>query len=258
MFAEERRQFILEQLQKKRRVDVLGLAGKLDTSPETIRRDLNEMETDGILKRTHGGAIYLDDHTSRPLMPLHSRHEVNADGKADIARVAAGFVNDGDVIAIDNSTTTARIIEYIPADIKLTIVTYSMKVILDVIANPKRTWTCINLGGVVNPKNMSCHGTLTSSALKMFQPHKLFLSCAGIDSTGMMTEGNLLEAEIKRELLQSCRKSFLLADGSKWGQVGPVNEGQAANLDYLITNADVAPEKLAILRGKKVRIIFDR
>ena len=257
MFAEERRQHILELLKMKKRVDVADLAGKLEISPETIRRDLNELEAEGVLKRTHGGAIYLGDHSSRPIMPMHSRREVNVDDKANIARTAAGFVKDGDVIAIDNSTTAARIVDFIPAAIRLTVITYSLQVILDSIAKPNRNWTCISLGGVVNPKNLSCHGVLTTNALDLFQPHKLFMSCAGIDANGVMTEGNLLEAEIKRELLRACRQVFLLVDKSKWGQVGPINEGRAADLDYLITNAVADPDTLPIPRGSKVQILFD-
>ncbi len=62
MYAEERRMHILKQLEKKKRVGVLDLAGEFSTSPETIRRDLNEMEADGFLKRTHGGAPPLSHH----------------------------------------------------------------------------------------------------------------------------------------------------------------------------------------------------
>ncbi|MDR1745382.1 MAG: DeoR/GlpR family DNA-binding transcription regulator [Planctomycetota bacterium] len=248
---------ILKQLKKKKRVGVLDLAGELSISPETIRRDLNEMEADGFLKRTHGGAISLGSRESRPLLGILSRRAVEFDKKSAIAKTAAGFVESGDVIAIDNSTTACHMIDFIPAGIKLTLVTYSLQVIIDAAAKHDCNWTCVSLGGIVNPGNLSSHGMLTANALSFFQPRKLFMSCAGIDPSGVMTEGNLLEAEIKRELIKACRKTFLLVDKSKWGQVGSVNEGSAADMDCLITNADVDPEKLAVLRGANVRIVFD-
>ena len=258
MYAEERRMHILKQLEKKKRVGVLDLAGEFSTSPETIRRDLNEMEADGFLKRTHGGAISQDGRESRPMLGLLSRRAVEFDNKSSIAKTAAGFVENEDVIAIDNSTTACRMIEFIPADIKLTLISYSLQVIMDAAAKRDCNWTCISLGGVVNPGNLSSHGMLAANALSFFQPRKLFMSCAGIDPSGVMTEGNLLEAEIKRELLKACRETFLLVDKSKWRQAGSVNEGNAADMDCLITNADVDPEMLAVLRDAKLRIVFDR
>lgn len=258
MYAEERRLHILDLLKKKKRVDVSDLAERLEISPETIRRDLNEMEADGFLKRTHGGAISLGGQKSRPLLPLLSRREVNYDKKASIARVAADFVEDGDVIAIDNSTTACAMLEFIPPGRKLTIITYSLQVILEIISKPEHNWTCISLGGIVHQQNMSTHGLLAGNALGFFQPAKLFLSCAGVSSDGLLTEGTLIDTEIKRDLIQCSQKTFLLIDESKWGQVGAVNWGNAADLDYLITNAGVDPAKLAFLADRKVRILFDR
>ncbi len=256
MYVEERRQHILALLKRKKRVDVTDLAGKLDASPETIRRDLNEMEADGFLKRTHGGAIYLGGCTSRPLLSLLSRRDVNYEQKSAIAQFAANFVENGDVIVIDNSTTAGRMVDFIPADIQLTVISYSLQFIMEAAVKPDCQWTCIDLGGVVNPNNLSVHGMLTTNALELFRPKKLFMSCAGIAPGGQMTEGSLLDSGIKRALLRSCQERFLLIDGGKWGQVGVVNEGNAVDLDCLITNSGVEQAHLAFAKGSELRILF--
>ena len=257
MYVEERRLHILELLKKKRRVDVSDLADKLNTSPETIRRDLNEMEADGFLKRTHGGAIYRGEDTARPLIPVMGRRDINHEMKRSVARVAAFYVDDGDVIAIDNSTTACRILEFIPASYRLTVITYSLQVVMDMVSGGNGGWNCICLGGSVHNDNLSTHGILTTNALSLFQPHKLFMSCAGVGQDGLITEGALMETEIKRELILCCQKTFLLVDGTKWGQIGSVNEGTVDDLDFLITNAGVDPAKLAFLADRKVRVLFD-
>lgn len=258
MFAEERRQLILDFLKQKKRVDVADLAEELSTSPETIRRDLNEMETAGLLKRTHGGAILQNDIASYTLRPLDSRRVINADKKARIAKAAAGLVENGDVIAIDNSTTACRVVDHIPADFKLTVVTYSLQVIYDIARMNNSQWTCISLGGIVNMANMSTHGLLTSNALNFFQPRKFFMSCAGVSPEGLLTEGALLEAETKRELMRCSQKIILMVDDSKWGKTGVVNEGDISGVDCLVINAETEMEKVAIPPGGKLRILFDR
>lgn len=257
MYVAERRSHILELLKKDKRVDVSALAERLGASPETIRRDLNEMEAEGFLVRTHGGAIYLGKNESRPLIPFLPRQAINHDKKTRLGRVAARFVESGDVIAIDNSTTAGCILDHIPTHLRITVITYSLPVVLDVTSRPECQWSCICLGGMVNVKNMSTHGLLTNNDLSYFNPKKLFMSCAGIDENGLMTEGELIESEIKRELIQRSRKRYLLIDDSKWGQVGAVNEGDVTQIDCLITNAAADRAKLAPLLDRGVNILFD-
>ncbi len=257
MYAEERRLQIMDLLKRQKRVDVAELAEKFDASPETIRRDLNEMAQDGFLKRTHGGAIYLGDRKYRPLLPLFPRRDVNREQKNRIARVAAGFIEEGDVLALDNSTTVLCLLDFIPHDLRLTILTYSLQIALEIAAKPDCRWTCIILGGTVNAPNLSSHGVLTSTALGFFQPRKLFMSCAGLTPDGLMTEGSLLEAEIKLELIQCSQQRYLLVDASKWGQVGAVKEGNVADFDCLVTNAGVDRERLTFLKEGKVRLVLD-
>lgn len=257
MYAEERRLSILQLLKEKKRVEVAELAEWLRISPETVRRDLSELELQGLLKRTHGGALHVDAQDAPLFRSPNARRDVNVDNKRSIAQVAAAHVDNGDVIAIDNSTTVGMMLQYIPAGHNLTIIAYSLNVVTEIAARPDCDWNCILLGGTVNFKQLSTYGLLANNSLANFKPAKFFLSCAGIDRDGQLTESNLDDAEIKCELLKRSRSVFLLADESKFGRVASVNQGTLDDVDVLVTNAGLPKEKIAFLTDKQVRVLYD-
>lgn len=256
MYAEERRLYILELLKQTKRVDVGDLATKMDISPETIRRDLREMEASGHLKRTHGGAIYAGDPEPGPEIPEVLRKAINFEEKCRLARKAATFVEDGDVVVLDNSTTVSCILQYIPKNYKITVLTNAIRAVVEFASYSDCDWTCVSLGGIVRQKTCSTIGFLACNTLSFFRPNKLFLSCNGIDRDGQLTEGNINETEIKRAMIRSSQKRFLLMDETKWGQMGVVNEANISEFDYLITNATVDRTKIEFLRDKGVKILF--
>ena len=256
MYAEERRLHILEMLKQKKRVDVSDLADRLNTSPETIRRDLREMEAESSLKRTHGGAIYVGDEKPRNETPVLHRKNVNYAAKCRIAQIAATLIDDGDVIVIDNSTTGFCMLQFIPLDFKITLLTNSIPLVNESLTMTGNEWTCICLGGVVNKTSFSTVGSMTETACGQFRPNKLFMSCAGIDADGSLTEGNLPDTEIKREFMARCRQKYLLADAAKLGQPSTVVEGDITAFDCLITDAGPENETVRSIHDKGVKILF--
>lgn len=257
MYAEERRASILELLRHRRRVGVSLLAEQMAASQETIRRDLREMEAEGLLKRTHGGAILPDVPDERPETPIMQRKSQNFLLKDGIARKAAGFVKNGDVVAIDNSTTVFCLLRHMPRDFHLTIISNSVPVLAEIMTMQHCEWTCTSLGGVMHRHSSSTFGPLAYEALGHFRPNKLFMSCGAIDVDGRLTEGNLHDAEMKRALIACSQTTFLLADETKFGKIGVVNGPDASELDYLVTNASINRKRLEALRDKDVKIVFD-
>ena len=106
MFTEERFNIILEELKKKGIVSVTDLVKMLDASESTIRRDLNTLDKDGLLKKIHGGAISIDESSSKHDYKVDVRQSLNVDEKYETAKHAASLIEDGDVIYIDAGTTT--------------------------------------------------------------------------------------------------------------------------------------------------------
>lgn len=256
MYAEERRIKIYDLLKQSRRVDVADLSERFDASLETIRRDLREMEADGLLRRTHGGAIIMDKPKTENDMPIVFRKTLNSDLKDQLARLAVAMINDGDIVALDNSTTALRLLKFIPREHKITLVTNSIQAIIEALSIAESTWNCICLGGAVNPRSYSTNGFIASNALSFFRPNILFMSCAGLDESGRLTEGSIRGVEIKRELIRCSQRKVLLLDATKWGLAGGVAEADIEEMDLLITNESSEKDKLEFLRDKRIEIRF--
>ncbi len=257
MYAEERRQRIRELLELNKRVDVAELAEMMGSSPETIRRDLREMEVGGLLRRTHGGAIAIAETRRRSEIHIQSRKAINFRLKAAVAKRAAEFVEDGDVIAIDNSSTAYCLLEYLPRHYKITVLTNSIQVILEILSFSGCSWTCVSLGGVLHHNYTSTYGFLACRTLDYLRPDKLFMSCFGVDGDGSMTEGNLKDVEIKLAMLGRSRVSYLLLDEMKWGRVGTAVTGPVSKVDYIVTNSGADRQKMEFLSRMDVELLFD-
>lgn len=258
MYAEERHLKILEILKAEKRVSVNALAQQLEISKESIRRDLRDMETHGFLKRTHGGAIISEQTTKDDELPAGFRKTINMEKKNLIAKKAVSLIEDEDIIVLDNSTTAGCMVKYLPRHYKLTIITNSLQTMLEIFSITDSAWVCVCLGGVLRRKSNATLGFLARNTFSFFRPTKMFMSCAGIDKNGLMTEGNISEVEVKLDFIQHSDQKFLLMDDTKFGgQTGTVNEGGISSMDILITNASVDRRKLEYLRRHDIKILFD-
>jgi DeoR/GlpR family transcriptional regulator of sugar metabolism len=257
MYTEERRLQILEIIRKEKRVDVNPLAEQLEISRETIRRDLRNLEMHGFIKRTHGGAIINDEPARDEELPVMFRKAINIEKKCMIDKKASSFVKDDDVIVLDNSTTVTCMIKYLPRHYKLTIITNALQTMFEISGVTDSDWSCFFLGGALRRKSNATTGFIARNAFSFFRPNKLFMSCAGIDNRGIMTEGNINEVEVKQDFIQYSEQKYLLLDDTKFNTTGIVNEGSVSNIDYLITNSSVDRRKLEFLRDKDVKILFD-
>jgi DeoR family fructose operon transcriptional repressor len=257
MFSIERQSLILEQLEKEGKVEVNALAVRFSTSKETIRRDLKEMESSGLLQKTHGGAIPVEQKRSEGYeLPLMARGVHKYDEKQRICKLAASLLEDGDTIFLDNSSTTIGLLRYVSKDIKITVLTNSIQIMLEAGSLKNPNVTVISIGGIFNEKNYSIVGVLSRSFAQNFFPDKAIMSCRGVDETSGLTEANVQEIELKREMLTRSKQFILMADHSKFGLVGPVYLGGLEEVDCLITDTKTDPEKLKMFKPFNTRIIF--
>lgn len=256
MFSVERQSQILETLEHEGKVDVNLLASRFSTSRETIRRDLRDMEAAGILKRTHGGAVLAaGNHSEGYEYPLLVREVQKYEEKQRICRAAAKLVEDGDTIFLDNSSTTIGLIRYVPKQIKFTVVTNSIQIMLEAGKLNNSNIVVIALGGVLNMKNYSLTGMLSKNFAQNFFPEKSFMSCRGVDEKSGMTDASILEIEVKRDMLNRSKEFILLADYSKFGLVGAVYMGGLNEIDVVVTDSKAEPGRLKMFEGYKARII---
>jgi DeoR/GlpR family transcriptional regulator of sugar metabolism len=257
MFSVERQSIILEKLEGDGKVDVSGLSELFGISRETIRRDLRNMERNRILKRTHGGAVPLEGRTGRGNeYPLLVRSAHKNEEKQNICRRAACLMKDGDTIFIDNSSTTVAIPRYIAQDMKLTIITNSIQLILEVGKQRNEKLTVICIGGVLNIKNFSVTGILSREFSQNFFPDIAFMSCRGLHETMGMTDGSVLEIEVKKDIMSRSSKFVLMADHTKFGQIGAVFMGSLDKIDCVITDKKINPQKLQMFENLPTQVLI--
>ncbi len=257
MFSIERQSLILELLEQEGKVDVNSLASRFSTSKETIRRDLKEMEEGGILKRMHGGAVPAVTKRSEGYeLPLLIRGVQKYDEKQRICKAAARLLEDGDTIFLDNSSTTMNLLRYVPKDIKITVITNSIQIMLEAGKLNNENIVVISVGGIFNVKNYSLFGMMSKNFAQNFFPDKAIMSCRGVDENNGMTDAGILEIELKRDMLIRSKQFILLADHSKFGLVGAVYLGGVDEIDCVITDSKVDDQKLKMFEGRKTKIII--
>ena len=143
MLAAERRQLILEKLQEDKKVVVSELSEQFAVSEETIRRDLERFEKQGIVTKGYGGAVLKEDDKADA--PINIRRKKNMQGKRVIGEILAGLIDDGEHIILDPSTTAVSIIKALRSKKNLTIITNSIEVLLELTGDSE--WNVISTGG---------------------------------------------------------------------------------------------------------------
>ncbi|MGO0051976.1 DeoR/GlpR family DNA-binding transcription regulator [Streptococcus suis] len=237
----ERKQIILERIHSQQFVRLEELIEVLDTSESTVRRDLDELENEGKLRRVHGGAeapanLQLEES-------ILEKSVKNVQEKRMIAERAAQLIMDGDVIFVDAGTTTGVLIDYLQQD-NLTVVTNSIHHAVKLVERKIKT---IIIGGYVKQSTDASVGAMALEQIRQLNFDKAFLGMNGIDKN-YFTTPDIEEATLKRTVLENAKKPFVLVDASKFGQFSFV---KVANIEQatLITTAKDS-SLLKILKGK--------
>ncbi|TCL77023.1 DeoR family transcriptional regulator [Hydrogenispora ethanolica] len=257
MFGLERKSEIINILERAGKVDVNSLAERFGACKETIRRDLRELEKEGVIKRTHGGAV-LNVSTSKTAQvefPVSVREIQRYEEKLVICKRAAAMIADGDTIFVDNSSTTIYLLRYIPKDIHVCIITNSLKLLLEAVQvhNPNLQFIC--LGGVFKESNMSFSGTIPQRIAKDYYPSKAFLSCASITEQQMLTDSSAAEVDTKRMMIERSQSVIILADYTKFLRMGQIFLADFSSIDSIITDNKTDLSALDYLKKYKTELI---
>ena len=251
MFAIERQQQILEKLKQDGAVSVSKLSTEFSVAEETIRRDLEKLEKQEKLLRTHGGAIPVDDNKYEP--SLEKRKKINVEGKERVAVLAAQLISPGETIFLDASTTTYFIARELKKMKNVTVITNSIRII-DELAGYDNI-KLISVGGKVS-QNQSFIGTISEDIIKeYFFASKVFFSSKGITEDVGILESNELECGIKQKMIENSSKRYYLCDKSKIGRVGFVKLCGFDKINTIITDADLDLSFKTKLDELKVDII---
>lgn len=237
MNKDERHNFILQQLEIHGKVMVTDLASLQNVTPETIRRDLAELELNGQLARIHGGAV---PYIAEKEMVYEKKMSLHLDEKKKIAKCAADMIQDGDTIAIDVGTTTVHIADMIEHVHGLTIVTNSLSAAYRfnlAIEEQRMTGQVIMLPGVTNPYQASVKGTYTVEFLKRFNFNRCFISCGGVMKDAVY-DFDMDESLVSEAMINCSQEAILLTDSSKLNRKSLFQIAPLSNLSKVICDQE--------------------
>ena len=251
MLAVERRNLILEKLQNERKVVVSELSALFDVSEETIRRDLDKLDREGLAIKSYGGAV-LNENSGMD-MPFNVRKKRNMKAKQEIAALVAGLVQEGEHIIVDPSTTAVAVVKALKSRKKLTVITSSIEVLIEL--SDVSGWEIICTGGTLRENYLTLVGSRAADVISSFQADKVILSCKGVDLERGVTDAHEALSQI---MLKSARQRILAVDHTKFGNVAFSRICQLSDIDMVVT--DIRPEQkwMDYFAEKGIVCLYDR
>ncbi|MGA0845089.1 MAG: DeoR/GlpR family DNA-binding transcription regulator [Luteolibacter sp.] len=251
MLALQRQQRIRQLLAGEGTVRTVDLARDLRVSEETVRRDFEKLEQEGVLVRTHGGASKID--LNRRDFPFRERVEQNAAGKLRIARKALEQVKPGATLFFDASTSVLQLATILP-EIPLRLVTNGLQTACAL--SERSTFEVSVLGGGLSAMSLSCTGWSAEWGLLRQRIDLAFISCRGLDPNRGISEAVEENARLKSKVIEHAARTILLADHSKVGVTSNFFLAEDAEIDLWITDQPLPREwlKSDCVLGKRVEV----
>lgn len=251
MLAEERRLQLVAFARSEGRVDASEAATRLKVAVETIRRDLEILQRQGVMRRVHGGGILVDRIQSEYSVSI--RRTQNSEIKNRIAEVASQYIPSTGTIIVDAGTTTEFLAPYLRDKSGLTVVTNSLNLSL---AIGESSTHVILIGGKMRPITLSTVGTLAVSMISEVFASVSFLATNGIDPQAGFTTPDIEEAEVKRLMIKNSQESIVLADSSKFGQRFGTRFASLDQVDRLVTDMSAPSQSLDALKSHEIEVVL--
>ncbi len=250
MLNEERRRSILEVLQQEGRVVVTDLARQFRTSQITIRKDLEALDAQGLIQRTHGGALPI--HAGALLDPtLREKEKLHRKEKMRIAIAAAKLVEEGQSVLLDSGTTTTAIAAALKHFAKLTVITNATNIAAELAGTNVEV---ILTGGTLRKNSFSLVGPLAEQTLRQLSADILFLGVDGFDTRAGLFTPNILEAQVNRIMVEISSRKIAVCDSSKFGRRSLCNIMPSSAVDQVITDKSIGKHELDVLRESGVKV----
>ncbi|EBC0840529.1 L-fucose operon activator [Salmonella enterica] len=229
-----RQQAIVDLLINHKSLTTEALATRLNVSKETIRRDLSELQTQGKVLRNHGRAKYIHRENQDSGDPFHIRLKSHYAHKADIAREALAWIEEGMTIALDASSTCWYLARQLP-DIPIQVFTNSHPIYQEL--GKRERIALISSGGQLERKYGCYVNPSLISQLKSLDIDLFIFSCEGIDGGGDLWDSNAINADFKSILLRRASQSLLLIDKSKFNRSGEARIGHLDDVTHIVSDA---------------------
>jgi DeoR family fructose operon transcriptional repressor len=249
--AAERRLEIIALARAVGKVDVMFASQKFGVAVETIRRDLDLLQRQGVMRRVHGGGILVDRIQSE--LSIEIRRSQNHEIKERIANTAAGYIPMSGAVFVDAGTTTELLAPHLRDKPELLVITNSLN--LSIAIGDSAT-NVVLLGGRIRPVTLSAVGSHALSLLSSMRASVAFLATNGIDTQSGFTTPDLEEAEMKRLMIRNTQESVVLVDHSKFGKVFTSKFASLDEIDRVITDFDAPMSQLEDLRRADTEVVL--
>lgn len=251
MLVAERQKKIVELVNERLSIRVTELSKIFSVTEETIRRDLEKLEKENLLMRSHGGAVSIEKDQGE--ISYLEREITNAEQKRAIAAAAVRWIEPGDQIVLDASTTAWYVSKELP-DMPLTVLTNSIKVAIEL--SKKEQVKVISTGGSLLSQSLSYVGPLAERSLSMYHVNKAFLSCKGVHLEKGLSDFNESQALLKKQMMEIAEETVLMVDSSKFGTRAFSHIAPLSKVNCIITDSNINEQTRKQLEEKNLNPII--
>jgi len=232
----ERQNYIRKLVEEHGRVTVLELSIHLNVSEATIRRDLEELNGKGWVRRTHGGAVRAERASKEsPMLQRISEQQIE---KQRIGEATAKIIEEEQTIFLGSGTTVLEVARHLPKEVQLTVITNSLPVANHLASYPNVEM--IVIGGMLRHSELSMVGYIAEQAIKEFRADKVILGMHAIDAHHGFTNDFLPETMTDRGILSIAPQVIVVADHTKFGRVSSVLVAAATAAHIIVTDKDTS------------------
>jgi DeoR/GlpR family transcriptional regulator of sugar metabolism len=250
MLPVDRHHRILERVAVEQSIDFASLAGELDVSPMTIRRDIRQLVAEGFLRTVRGGATA---HLTRSFdLLLGQRSLTHATEKRLIGRRAVELIEPGETIFLGIGSTVAQFAQFLPADLGVTIITTSLAHASLLASRDVRV---VSTGGLVTGEELSQTGAMAEHGIARFHATTAVLGAAGVSRRAGVTDLEPAQADLNRRMTERSERVILLADGSKAGVAAPCVVCELDRVTLLVTDPAGASAMAQECSLSRVRLV---
>jgi DeoR/GlpR family transcriptional regulator of sugar metabolism len=228
MLTSQRKSEILAILKRDGQVLAKALSESFEVSEDTIRRDLRELASEGLLQRVHGGALPASPATA----DFAHRQPIESATKRAVAKAAAGMIGNGQVVIVDGGTTAIELVRQLPRELSATVVTHSPNVAVELVEHPGIE--VIVIGGRLFKHSIVTMGAAAIEALSHIRADVFFMGVTGVHATAGFSTGDLEEAYMKRALAAHAAETVVLASADKINAASQYRIGELAMASAII------------------------
>lgn len=252
MLAIERRNAILSKLYLDGKVIVSQLSEEFDVTEETIRRDLEKLDKEGLAQKTYGGAVLVQNFSTD--LPHSVRKRANVEAKQKIAEKISTLFHDGDCIMLDASSTALLLLNYIKNLKNITLITNSVEALIEL--SDKDDWNVFSTGGRLKRGSLSLVGPSAEKTIRTFHVDYAVCSSKGIDIERGITDSNEKDSEMKQAIFDSAETKILVIDSSKFDKISLIKVCDVGNVDIIATDTQPGTNWVEYLKSRNIDLIY--